>query len=102
MPVAAQKEIEGGDVVQKYQCPNASCAMEYTSLQVFDLIDPAAARMGDSLLRCGICGTEIEQVIGEAGGQLGTQEDRRERIKVRRDKCMMIIFRCNFPVTDVV
>jgi hypothetical protein len=77
-----QKEIRGGNAVQLYKCPVPDCGKEYSSMDVFELLsrDPG----GGGRLTCGICGTEIEMVLDEGGKQLGSMEDKKERIRVRR------------------
>lgn len=89
--LAAQKEVEGGDVVQQYACTNEVCGKQYTSFEVFNLLRGDLAGQDGverDAMYCDICGGEVSIMVGGgdgAGGpaQAGTNEERKERVKVR-------------------
>jgi hypothetical protein len=78
-----QKEIKADHTEQRYKCPQKQCGKEYTSMDMWQLVSPAAGRDGKTTPRCTICGTEIVMVLDEGGKALGSMEDKKRRQRVR-------------------
>ena len=78
-----QRACENRDTVQRYRCTNDMCAAEFSSLDV----DKLEVNFTTGTFSCGVCGSEIDQLIGAesgAAGYTGSTAERRAYVERMR------------------
>ena len=78
-----QRACENRDTVQRYRCTNDMCAAEFSSLDV----DKLEVNFTTGTFSCGVCGAEIDQLIGAesgAAGYTGSTAERRAYVERMR------------------